>query len=325
MVNSQCRFLLPPAERQQNLSLFERNLSDLESNSRTMMRRIFGLCVLVASFLSILAPFARSAELDPRTIVYWDQHLGIARTQMQERANGAGSFLWVDEDPARVRRVRAGDIVVSPLAVHNPIAVPHGLIHDWIGAVFIPDATIHDLMAVVNSYERYDKIYKPTLIKARLLASSENEQKISIVWLQRVLFFTATFYSEVDCKEVALNERRGYMDIAALRLQQIVHYGQTDERRLAPDEGNGYVWRLVTFARYEERDGGLYLELEVIALSRDFSRATRLVLGPLMDRLPKELLSSKLEQTREAIESQAEERTGSRARAGPSAEMDPAR
>jgi len=48
-------------------------------------------------------------------------------------------------------------------------------------------------------------------------------------------------------------------------------YGQRDELRLAPDEGSGYVWRLVTFARFEERNGGLYLELEVVALSREFS------------------------------------------------------
>lgn len=275
---------------------------------RIKMRRTFSLLPLL-SFLFLIAPAMHSAEVDPRTIVYWDEYLAAARTQMQQRSSGAARFLWVDEDPVRVQRVRRGDIVVSPLPDHSPVAVPHGLIHHWIGVAFIPGATIPDLTALVNNYDRYDKIFRPTLIKAELLGSSENDQKLSIVWLQRVLFLTVAFYGEVDFKEVALNDRQGFLDIFASRLQQIEHYGQHDERRLSPDESSAYVWRLVTFARFEERDGGLYLELEVIALSRDFSRAARFLFGPLIDRLPKEVLSSKLDQTRQAIEAETKERS----------------
>jgi hypothetical protein len=50
---------------------------------------------------------------------------------------------------------------------------------------------------------------------------------------------------------------------------------------LAPDEGNGYLWRLVSFARFEERDGGLYLELEVIGLSKDLPGSLRFLLRPV--------------------------------------------
>jgi hypothetical protein len=56
-------------------------------------------------------------------------------------------------------------------------------------------------------------------------------------------------------------------------VQQIEHYGQSGERKLAPDEGSGYLWRVASFARFEERDGGLYLELEVMGLSRDIPRS----------------------------------------------------
>ena len=98
------------------------------------------------------------------------------------------------------------------------------------------------------------------------------------------------------------------MNIYATRVQQIEHYGKRDEQRLVPDEGSGYVWRLVTFARFEERNGGLCLELEVVGLSHELFVAARLLLEPLIRRLPRQLLSAKLEQTRDAIESQANER-----------------
>jgi len=53
------------------------------------------------------------------------------------------------------------------------------------------------------------------------------------------------------------------MTFSTTCVQQIEHYGEKDEQRLVPDEGSGYLWRLISFARFEETDGGLYLELEV--------------------------------------------------------------
>jgi hypothetical protein len=186
--------------------------------------------------------------------------------------------------------------------------VPHGLIHQWIGTVFIPGATIQDLSAVVEDYGRYSEIYRPTLVKAELLDSSNDEHKFSILWVQRVLLVTAAFYTELDSKYFELNSRQGYMTFFTTQVQQIEHYREKDERRLAPDEGNGYLWRLVSFARFEERDGGLYLELEVIGLSKDLPGSLRLLLKPVIDRVPRQALTVKLDQTRQAIRSRASQR-----------------
>jgi hypothetical protein len=237
--------------------------------------------VVLLLFIFSTAPSSIAAELDQQALASWDDHLTAVKLQVQERLNGSKPFLWVDEDPNRKQRINAGEIVISPLCKSCPISIPHGLIYHWVGGVFIPGATIEDLGAVLNDYGRYSEIYRPTLIKAELLHSVGNEQKFSVLWIQRVLLLTAAFYTELDSNYVALNGRQGYMNINATRIQQIEHYGEIDERRLTPDEGSGYVWRLVTFARFEERDGGLYLELEVVALSRDLSAAARFLLEPL--------------------------------------------
>ncbi|PYU26895.1 MAG: hypothetical protein DMG32_08970 [Acidobacteria bacterium] len=105
------------------------------------------------------------------------------------------------------------------------------------------------------------EIYRPALVKAELLKSGGTEQKFSILWVQRVLL--VMFYTELDSNYVALNRRQGYMTFSTTCVQQIEHYGEKDEQRLVPDEGSGYLWRLISFARFEETDGGLYLELEV--------------------------------------------------------------
>lgn len=254
---------------------------------------------------------SHAAELNQQALAAWETYIAGAKLHMQERVTGKSPFLWVDEDPRRKQQLNAGEIVVEPIGKGNPISVPHGLIHHWIGAVFIPGAKIQELSDVVGDYGRYSVIYHPTLIKAELLDSASDEQKFSIVWVQRILLVTAAFYTELNWKYFAMNSRQGYMTFSTTRVQQIEHYGEKDERRLAPDEGSGYLWRLVSFARFEERDGGLYLELEVIGLSKDIPGSLRFLLKPVIDHVPRQALATKLEQTRQAIRSSAVRRLSS--------------
>jgi hypothetical protein len=86
------------------------------------------------------------------------------------------------------------------------------------------------------------------------------------------------------------------MTFTTTRVQQVEHYGEKDEHKLAPDQGSGYLWRLVSFARFEEREGGLYLELEVIGLSNDLPVSVRFLLKPVIEHIPRQALTAKLEQ-----------------------------
>jgi hypothetical protein len=262
----------------------------------------------------IIAAACRSsypAELNQQTLASWNDFIEDARLDMQKRLTGKAPFLWVDGDPMRRQQLNSGEVIISPFGKRNPVSIPHGLVHHWIGAVFIPSATIQDLSRVVGDYGRYSEIYRPTLIKAELLDSSDNEQKFSIVWVQRVLLVTAAFYTELDSNYFALNSRQGYMTFFTTRVQQIQNYGEKDEQKLALGEGSGYLWRLVSFARFEERDGGLYLELEVIGLSKDLPGSLRFLLEPVIDHVPRQALATKLDQTRQAIRSRAVRRISS--------------
>src|SRR5580704_199767 len=89
----------------------------------------------------LIAPAAYYAtELKKQTLEAWDAYIQTANSQMRERVQG--SFLWVDEAPDHVQRVRAGTILVFPAGPHIPKSVPSGLIHDWMGAAFIPGAKL---------------------------------------------------------------------------------------------------------------------------------------------------------------------------------------
>jgi hypothetical protein len=115
-----------------------------------------------------------ATELDQQTVAAWNKYVASATPHMQDRLAGKSPFLWADEDPARRRQLSSGEIVVSPLGNSHPLIVPRGLIHLWIGAVFIPGARIKDLDAVVGDYGKYSEMYRPSLIKAELVGSADD-------------------------------------------------------------------------------------------------------------------------------------------------------
>jgi hypothetical protein len=54
--------------------------------------------------------------------------------------------------------------------------------------------------------------------------------------------------------------------------------------------------------RLEERDGGVYAELEAIALSRDIPAAFRLFVTPIVRRVSRDSLATSLHQTKVALD-----------------------
>jgi len=258
------------------------------------------LCLLVAPAAS------EGAELKEQTLNAWDAYIQAANSEMDHRLH---PFLWVDEVPDRIQRVRAGDILVSPVG-HNPKPVPSGLIHDWMGATFIPNATLEDVLSVARDYGHYKEIYKPTVVDSKLLSSAGLCDKYSMLLANKEVVASTALDTEYEACYHQVDQRRWYAVVYTTQIQEIRHYGQPGAKELPPGQGSGYVWRVYGFARFEERDGGVYLELEAIVLSRDIPFAVRWVVDPIVRRVAKNSMSTSLRQTEEAVRS----RTGTAGR-----------
>ena len=240
-------------------------------------------------------------ELQTWTLKAWEEYIRGADLRMEPRLDAEKPFLWTDETPDRTQRVRLGEIVVAPAVGHGTRTVPNGLIHDWIGGVFIPGATIERLFAVMHDYNRYKDFYRPVVADSKLLDCGATDQKFSMVWQRKVLFVNAAIEGEYQAHDVRVDARRGYSVTDASQVQEIEDYGHTGEHLLPPGTGNGFIWRVHSIARYEERDGGVYLELEAIALTRDIPASLRWLVNPLVNHLSVNSLTTTLGQTRDAV------------------------
>lgn len=249
--------------------------------------------------------------LKPETLKCFDEYLHGATIALQERATKQ-PFLWLDEDQRRLARAREGEIVIWSAGEKNPKGVPSGLIHDWMGAVFVPNAHLGDLLSVVRDYSRYTEVFKPGVVSARLLKQTASDDTFSML-LRNGSYFTRTIIDgDYHSTYVQVDGKRWYSISCSTRVQEIENYGQPSQHELPPDEGHGYIWRICGLSQFEERDGGVYIDEEAIALSRDIPAAFRWFVDPIVRRVSKESLALSMEETRAAVGAKAHETNVSR-------------
>jgi hypothetical protein len=46
---------------------------------------------------------------------------------------------------------------------------PHGLIHHWVGVIFIPGATLEQTLRIVEDYDHHADYYRPDVMRSKIL------------------------------------------------------------------------------------------------------------------------------------------------------------
>ena len=254
---------------------------------------------LATGALFAILSTASAAELKPETLKAWNEYVQTVDASMEDRVR-AGKFLRLDDESLdRRNEVRGGEIFVASAVDHNPRKVRSGLIHHWVGVTFLPNAKIDNVLAVVRDYSRYKDYYNPVIIDSRMLHTAPAEDSFTTVVTNK--FLKAALESEYRSSFIQASPKRWYSIANTVHVQEVESYGQPNERRLPEDEGSGYIWRLHTITRYEERDGGVYIETEALALSRDIPASLRWMVDPIVRRTSKGSLVTTLRQTQDAI------------------------
>ncbi len=253
-----------------------------------------------------------AAELKDVTLNAWDQYVQSADAAMQERLHPGKHFLWADEAPDRRTQLRAGEILVAEAGQHNPKKVPSGLIHHWIGAAFVPNTRLGNVFGVVRDYSHYKDYYDPTVVDSRTIRQAPDADRFSMLLMNKALFLKMALENECESSYAQAGPGRWYSISNAVRIQEIEDYGQPGEHKLPSGEGHGYIWKLHSITRYEERDGGVYIEIEAMALSRDIPGAVRWVVDPIVRRVSKGSLVTSLRQTQGAVSSSSQVAAGQR-------------
>jgi hypothetical protein len=252
----------------------------------------------------LMAQTLQAAELKKETAKAFDSYIAASEARMQTELRN-GPFLYIDGLPEERRReayaqLREGQILVEQRhakAEGNPIKVPGGLIHDWIGVIFIPNVSLAQTIAVAQDYDNYKVIYKPDVSCSRLVQRNGDTFKVFLQFYKKSLV-TVVLNADYDIRYERVGPDRMVSQSYSTRIAEVKDAGQAGERELPVDGGHGYLWRLDSYWRLEEKDGGVYVQLESIGLSRGVPAIFAWLVNPLLRSIPRGSLTGLLGATR---------------------------
>jgi len=275
---------------------FEVRLNILSKSER---RRFVGAFLAAALLILAASLTSKGAELSPETLTAWDAYVQAQNARIAEYSS-AKPFLWSDASPDRLRRLHNGETVVAPFG-ENPHRVPHGLVHHWIGAVFLPGVRLPEVLSVVRDYGSYKDFYAPNVIESRVCRHTDTEDTFSLRMLNKAAVAKFALDTEFQDSFRRLDDNKWYSVSYTTRVREVENYGTPDEHDAPPNTGRGLIWRLYSISRFEQRDGGVYLELEAVALSRDVPGGLGWLVEPIVRRTSRASLHVSLEKTGEAV------------------------
>jgi hypothetical protein len=255
-----------------------------------------------------LAVPARANELKKPTLDAFNHYVELTEARIAKEEAPGGVFLSIDDLTMEQRKnalqqLKAGEVVVDKMLTTDSgkvIEIPNGMVHHWRAVVFAPGATLKQALALVQDYDHHDKYYAPDVQRAKLLKRDGNNFNI-YYRLRRKKVITVvmdTYYDVTYGKVVA---KRTTSRSYSTRIQEIKDPGEPDEHALPPDDGTGFMWRLYTYWRFEEKDGGLYIQCEAVSLSRDIPTGVGWMVRPFVESVPRESLMFTLGKTREQL------------------------
>lgn len=256
-----------------------------------MQRAIAAL--LAASWGTVL--FA--AELKRETADAFDRYIRQTERRLATRPN----FLWADESPSRTRRILEGSVVVEAAGAHAQTAVPGGIVHDWIGCVFLPGVPLDRTLALIRDYNHHQEIYKPEVVASRILGKDAGGYRVYMRLLKKMVL-TVVLDTEHEVRYVHVDANRWRSSSHSTRIAEVEKPGTPEEHDLAPGTGQGFLWRLNSYWRFEQREGGTWVECEAVSLSRDIPTGLGWLVMPIIQDLPRQSLESTLRETRAALE-----------------------
>ena len=256
-----------------------------------------------------LAPAASAAELKQKTAQAFEEYVRITEAGMEHELPFGQPFLLLERMPEPKRseistQLRQGLIYLERLQTRDAgkkIEIPDGLIHHWVGIVFIPSTTLQRVLSVIQDYDNHQNIYRPYVRRSKLLHREGNDFTFSLQFYRKAIVtvvLNAQFQAHYEQTYPTRAQARSY----STRIAEVENPGQPDEREKPEDGSRGFLWRLNTYSRLEERDGGVYFQLETIALTRRIPFALRWLINPFVEGIPKESLSLLLNATRKAVQ-----------------------
>ena len=237
-----------------------------------------------------------TTKLMPETVEAFDQYVEAVEELMSLRYEGKKPFLWLNEQERTRAQVIDGEIVTHQFKVD--LGVPNGRLRDWVGAMFVSNVSVQQILKIVQDYDRHKDVY-PEVSASRLI-DKEGDVYRGYLRITKKKVLTAVLDTDHEHRFFKLDDKRWHSRSYSTRIQEVRNAGQPDERLLPVEEDSGFMWRLYSYWRLEQDDDGVFAELQSLSLSRRPPRGLGWLIRPFIRNMPRDALEATLQATRVA-------------------------
>ena len=279
----------------------------INSIARRVM--VFLLVALALNQMSVRAGEAALPRLRTETQGAFERYVKLTEARNEGELKRSTGLLWVDGLPEEQRAdayaaLKRGEVKIEKLEILDnakPIPCPGGMIHHRTGVVFIPGAKLEDVLGVLEDYDRHSVYYAPDVERSKV-ESREGDHFRVLLRFRRHKVITVVLNTEHEVQYFHDAPGKAHSRSSAVRIAEVENAGKNNEREKTPGDDDGFMWRMETWWRVEERDGSVYVQSEVASLTRDIPAGLGWMIKPFVMGIPKESLTFTLEATRKAVE-----------------------
>jgi hypothetical protein len=245
------------------------------------------------------------AQLLPKTVEGWNKYVRAVEARRDQEIAGKQPFLEIDRkssaEQARVMAaLKRGEVFVerAPAARDGSteIEVDGGQVNHWRGTVFVPNVKLDEVLKVLQEPQT-DKHKQEDVLASRVVSRDGDSQKV-FLRLRRTKFVTVVYDTEYDVDYKRLSPNLALSNSISTKIVEIEHAGTPRERALPEGNDHGYMWRLNSYWRYKQVDGGVLVEVESLTLSRDLPAIVGPLIRPIVNSTARESMSRTLASVR---------------------------
>lgn len=261
------------------------------------------LSLFIGAFLLLRTPrlFAQAA---PAAVAAFNSYAAHVESRLAQQHRTPDAFLALD--PAARTRLRSGEFLIENLTPTSQ--PPDALLHHWRATAFIPNATSAAFEHLLHDFSAYPHTFAPEIVASTVLTRtgtpSERPASAGVERPAHTLLrlrtrqhhvITVVLDTTCDVTFAGLDPTHGYSMSRSTRIDEIT------PAPLSPNSDNGLLYRLNTYWSWEQRDGGLYLQLESLSLTRAVPHGLAWAVRPYLESIPRESLIFTLTSARNAL------------------------
>jgi len=244
----------------------------------------FQICMLLAFSASVRS----FGEAPAAAVSAFDRYAAGVEARLAGQHRSATGFLS-PVSGAEAEKLRRGELVIEKLTPANGADLAGAMLHHWRGTAFAPGATAADFERLMRDFGGYPRYFSPEVTQARMV-SQAGDRFQTVMRVRQKHVITVVMDTAYDVSFGRLDARHGYSISRSTQISEIDSPGTAREHALSGKQEHGFLWRLTTYWSYEERDGGVTMQIESISLTRSIPTGLGWAVGPFVESVPRESL-----------------------------------